>query len=82
MAGPELVVQALLSREKAGDAFELAKGVEAIATAGEQLVDVALMPNVPYDLISWAVEGTVESYGKLNHAQVRGKVAAGNGDGI
>src|SRR5207237_10774546 len=47
----ELIVLGFGPDEEAGNPAELAQGTEAVAPAGEQLVDVALVPGVPDELV-------------------------------
>ena len=66
VAGVEDVVLALLALEEARDAAVRAQRVEAIAPAGEHLVGVALVPDVPDELVARRVEDVVQGEGQLD----------------
>jgi len=74
--GVERVVLALLAFAEAADPLVLAQRREAVAAAGEDLVGVALVGDVPDDLVAGRVEHVVQRQGQLHHAEVRGEVAA------
>src|SRR5450756_2980520 len=80
MPSTEVVVDALIPQQEARQATVLALGLEAIPPSGEQLVHVALVAHIPHDLVSGALKRPVQRYGKLNHAQVGGKVPSGDGN--
>ena len=63
-----------VARQPAG----LAQGGEAVAAAGEDLVDVGLVAGVPQEDVVGRVEHPVEGEGELDHAQVGAQVAAGD----
>ncbi len=61
----------------------LPDGVETVAPAGQELVDVGLVADVEDETIGGGVENAVEGDGELDHAQVGPEMAAGlgqNGD--
>ena len=49
----------------------------AIAPAGEHLVDVALMADVEDELVLRRVEDAMQRDGQLDHAEIRPEMAAG-----
>ena len=53
---------------------------EAVAPAGEELVRVALVPDVPDDLVARALQHAVQRDGELDGAEAGGEVAAGLAD--
>ena len=81
MPRAELIVRRLRAVGEAGEAAERADRLEAVAAAGEQLVDVALVGDVPDDLVRRAVEDAVEGERQLDDAEVRGEVASRLGGG-
>ena len=76
MAGAEGVVLALLARQKAAQAAELANRRETIAPAADELVGVGLVAGVPNDAILRRVEHIVQRQRQLHRAQGRSKVTA------
>ena len=60
-------------------AARLLERLEAVAPAGQQLVDVGLVAGVPQDDVAGGVEDTVQGQGELHRAQIRSQVAAGRG---
>ena len=69
MAGAELIVLGFGAREEARDPAELAEGVEPLASAGEHLVDVGLMPGIPHELVARRIEDAVERDCQLDRAE-------------
>ena len=63
-----------------GEAAVLPDRAEAVAAAGEQLVRVALVADVPDDLVARALEHAVQRHGELDGAEAGGEVAAGLAD--
>ena len=80
--GAEGVVLALLAARKARDAAELAQGVHPVAAAGQHLVRVGLVADVPDDPVVRRVEDVVQRDRQLDRAEVRREVAAGLRDGL
>ena len=80
VAGAEGVVLALVAGEEPGDAALLADRGEAVAAAGEQLVDVGLVADVPDELVARRVEDVVQGDGELDRAEAGAEVAAVLGD--
>lgn len=82
MGCAEGVVLALGPLGEAGQAATLAERADAVATTGQDLVRVDLMPDVPDDDVLGGLEHVVQGDGELDHAQARTQVAAGRGDGV
>ena len=80
VAGDKGVVDAFVGLGETGKAPRLAEGVEAVLPAGEDLVGVALVADVPDDAVLRRVEHPVEGDRQLHRPQVGGEVAAGAGD--
>jgi hypothetical protein len=70
------VVLGLLPRREARQATVLADGVEAIGTAGEDLVRVGLVPHVPDDGVARTLQDAVQGDGQLDDPETRGEVTA------
>jgi len=68
----EGVVGALRALGEAGDASRLAYALELLAAAGDELVRVALMPDVPYDGVARGIEDPMHREGELDDAEVGG----------
>jgi hypothetical protein len=60
----------------------LADGGKAVESAGEELVDIALVANIEEELVARRVEDSVQSEGELHDAEVRAEVAAGFGEDL
>ena len=55
---------------------------ELVAAAGEHLVRIGLVADVPDDLVLWRVEQAVERHRQLAHAEVGSEVTADLSDGV
>jgi hypothetical protein len=77
VAGAEHVVLALGALEEARHARLLAQRLHPRVAPGEELVRVALVPDVPHELVARGVEHVVQRHGELDHAEPRADVAAG-----
>ena len=80
VAGAVAVVLALGAEHEAVEAAGLADGVEAVAAAGENLVDVGLVADVKENLVFGRVEDGMKGQGQLDDAQVGAEMAAGYGE--
>ncbi len=65
-----------VSRQPAG----VPQVVEPGHAAGDQLVDVGLMTDIPDETVARGVEHPMQGQGELDHAQVRGEMAPGLGN--
>uniref|UniRef100_A0A0A9DP90 Uncharacterized protein n=1 Tax=Arundo donax TaxID=35708 RepID=A0A0A9DP90_ARUDO len=79
VADAERVVRALVALREPRQAGGLTDGVHPGPPAGEDLVRVRLVPDVPDDLVLGGVEHVVQRHGELHHAEARAQVAAGLG---
>ena len=75
MAGAEYIVLALFSAQKAADASVFADGLELLASSGQQLVGIRLVPDIPDDPIARGVKHVVERDGKFNRSEVWRKMS-------
>ena len=82
MGGAEGVVLALVAAREAGDAAELAQRAHALAPAGQDLVRIGLVADVPDDPVARRVEHVVQRDRQLDRAEVGRQVAAGLGDAL
>jgi len=78
----EGVVIALAAPRKAGDAAEVAQPRHRLAAAGEDLVAVGLVADVPHDAVVRGIEDVMEGDGQLDRAEIGRKMAAGPGYGL
>ena len=76
MAGAHDVVLGLEDRAERGQAVVLADCRQRLAAAGEDLVRVGLVADVPEDLVARRVEQAVQGDGQLAGAEVGAEVAA------
>ena len=82
VAGAHDVVLGLEDRAERREALVLADRLQLIAAAGEDLVRVGLMADVPEDLVARRVEQRVQRDGDLDRAEVRAEVPADLTDGV
>ena len=82
MAGAERVIFALVALAESGQASALAQGADAVAPAGQDLVRIGLVADIPDELVLRRVEHLVERDGELHHAEAGAKMAAGHRDCI
>ena len=75
MACPESVVGALLHARKSADAAQLPVRVELFPTAGEYLVGIGLMADVPDHLVVRRVIDVMERYGEFHGSETRCEVS-------
>ena len=78
MRGAERVVFALGALGEAGQAAAHAQRADAVAAAGEDLVRIGLMADVPDDAVARRVEQVVQRDGQLDHAEAGAEMAAGD----
>src|ERR1700759_3401803 len=82
MRSAERVVFAFRAAGEAGKTAALADRADAIAAAGEYLVRIGLVADVPDDAVVRRVEDVVQSGGELDHAETGAKMAAADGHRI
>src|SRR5215831_11687446 len=75
------VVFALGALGEAGETPALAQRADAVAAAGEDLVWIGLMTNVPDQAVARCVENVVERNREFDHAEPGAEMAAGDRDG-
>jgi hypothetical protein len=75
MSAGKGVIIAFYGSGKRTYAFEFAVGAESLATSGEHLVPVSLMPHIPYNAVVWSVVDVMQRNGQFNSAQACGKVS-------
>ena len=81
-AAPKGSYSLLRTLGEARQAAALAQGADAVAPAGQDLVGVALVPDIPYQDIFRRVEQVVQGDGELDHAEPGPEMAAGVGHRI
>ena len=82
MGGTEGVVFALRAPGEAGEATPLAQGADPVAPAGQDLVGVALVADIPDQAVIRGVEGGVDGECEFDDAERGAEMAAGGGDGV
>ena len=82
VAGAHDVVLGLGDRAERGEAVVLADRRQPVAAAGEDLVRVGLVADVPEDLVARRVEQAVQGDGELAGAEVGAEVAADLADRV
>ena len=78
MAGAERVVFALGALAEARQAVRLTQRADAVAPAGQDLMRVGLVTDVPDQFVMRRVEDMVQRDGQLDHAKPRAEMAAGD----
>ena len=81
MGGAERVVFALAAPGEAGEAAALAQGADAVAPAGQDLVRIGLVADVPDQPVARRVEDVVERDRQLDDAEAGAEMAAGDRHG-
>ena len=82
MRGAERVVFALGALGEAREAARLPQRADAVAPAGENLVRIGLVADVPDQPVARRVEDVMERDGELDHAQARAEMPAGDRNGV
>ena len=82
MRGAERVVFALGALGEAGEAAALAQRADAVAPAGQDLVRIGLMADVPDQPVGRRVEHGMQRDGQFDHAEAGAEMAAGLGDRV
>ena len=82
MSRAKAIVLTLAPLGKARKAAARAQGGETVVTPRQQLVHVALVAYVEYEMVTGAVEYPMHSHGQLHRSQIGGQMAAGFGDGV
>ena len=82
MRGAERVVFALGALGEAGKAAALAQRADAVAPAGEDLVRIGLVADVPDQPVARRVEHVVQRDGQFDDAEAGAEMAAGDRDRV
>src|SRR5580765_8058764 len=82
MRRSERIVDALRALGETGQASALSHCSYPAPAAGQNLVRICLMPDVPDELVRRRVEDIVERYGKFDYTQAGTKMSACDRDGI
>ena len=73
------IVGAFAAEEEAIEAFVLADGVEALASTGEEFVDVALVGDIENEFIGGGLEDAMEGDGEFDHPEIGAEMATDGG---
>jgi len=82
MRGAERIVVALGALGEAGEAATGAQRADAVAAAGQDLVRVGLVADVPDQAVARRVEDVVDRGGEFHDAEAGAEVAAGHRNGV
>ena len=82
MSSPHDVVHRLRDRAERSQPAVLADRVQLIAAAGQDLVRVGLMTNVPEDLVARGVQQRVQGNRDLTGAEIGAEMASDLPDGV
>ena len=80
MGGAEAVVFAFGALGEAGQAAALAQRADAVAPAGQDLVRIGLMADIPDQPVARRVEQVVQRDRQLDHAEPGPQMTAGHRD--
>ena len=78
MRGAERVVLALGALGEARQAAALAQRTDTVAPAGEDLVRIGLVADIPDQRVAGRIEHVMDRGGQLDHAEPRAEMAAGH----
>ncbi|GJE40808.1 hypothetical protein KHHGKMAE_4906 [Methylobacterium persicinum] len=78
MRRPERVVDALRALGEARQAPALAQGPDPVPATRQDLVRVALMPDIPHDPVVGRVEHVVQRHRQLDHPEARAQMPPGD----
>ena len=73
------IVGAFAAEEEAIEAFVLADGVEALASTGEEFMDVALVGDIEDEFIGGGIEDAMEGDGEFDHPEIGAEMAPDGG---
>ena len=82
MACAKGIVGGFASLGEAGETAMLALGVKAVPPAGNDLVGIGLMADIPDEAVYGRVETVVERQGQFDSTEVGSEMAAGLGEGF
>ena len=82
MGGAERVVLGFRTLGETAEAPALADGADAVAPAGQDLVRIGLVADVPDQAVVWGIEHVVNRDRQLDDAEARAQMAAGHGNGV
>ena len=82
MRGAERIVVALGALGEAGQAAAGAQGADAVAAAGQDLVRIGLMADVPDQAVARGVEDVMDGGGQFDDAEAGAEMAAGDRNGV
>lgn len=82
MAAAETVEFGFFPQGKTGKPVVRTDRMETVSPSGQKLVDIALMPYVPYDFIFRHIEYAVKGDSQFDDSEIRGKMPAIFGDGV
>src|ERR1700747_1289742 len=82
MRGAERVVLAFCALGESGKSAALAQRTDAVAPAGEDLVRIGLMADVPDQPVARRVEHVMQGYSQFDHPKTGAEMAAGHRNSI
>ena len=82
MRSTERIVFALRTLGEAAQPAALAQGADTISTAGQDLVRIALVPDIPDQRVARRIEDVVQCRGQLDHTQPGTQMPTRDRDGV
>src|SRR5262249_40143884 len=78
----ERIVNAFGPPSEAGETATLAQGPNAVASAGQDLVRIALVTDIPDEPVGRSVENVMQGDGQLDHPEPRTEMSARHRNGV
>ena len=82
MRSAEGIVFALAALGEARQAAALTQGADTVAPSGQDLVRIALVADIPDELVLRRVEHVMDRHGQLDHAEARAEMPAAGTDRV
>ena len=76
------VVFTFIAARKSGQATELAQAAHALASTGQYLVRIGLVPHIPYKPVIGRIKNVVQRHCQLDRTQVGTEMPPGLGDAV
>ena len=79
MSGVKHIVFAFALLRESAHAVQLAQMIESFGSSRQDLMNIGLVPYVPYDFVFRGIENLMESNGDFHHAKIGGQMSPGPG---
>ena len=82
MTSAEMIEFTFTALEITGNATLLTQGVKGAVSAGDQLVRICLMTDIPDHTVLVQIKGLIQGKGQFNNAQTRAEMPAAVGNNL